>query len=416
VKIHFVGIGGIGISALAQFCANRGDEVSGSNAGITSVFPLLKNFGITLFKAHKITNVPKDCDLLVFSEAIPAENVERKFAQENGIPKKTYFEFLGEVLKGKRVIAVAGTHGKTTTVGLISAGIKEANFDATVFIGSTIREFGGANFHAGTNDFCVVEACEYRENFRFLSPEIVILTSIDFDHPDHFKDEKQYFKAFENFAKNAKIAIFHEHDKNAAKVLKNFKGKKIAITTSFKKPFRLGGDKNRENAALATELAEILKLDRIKFEYGISNFAGAGRRQEFLGNKFGVQIYDDYGHHPNEIRATIGVFREKFPNAKIGLIFEPHQFSRTKIFFNEFAAAFTIADETAIFPIYAARDTEEDMKSVSIHDFVKKNPKLKIVENPNDAKNFMQNFRENDIVIFMGAGDISEFAHRFLKY
>ncbi len=153
-----------------------------------------------------------------------------------------------------------------------------------------------------------------------------------------------------------------------------------------------------------------------KFEYGISNFEGAGRRQEFLGYKFGIQIFDDYGHHPNEIRATLDAFREKFPNAKIGLIFEPHQYSRTKIFFNDFAKAFKVADETALFPIYESRDTDEDIKSVSIADFIKKNPKLTAIENHNDAKNFMQNFRENDVVIFMGAGKISEFAHRFLKY
>ncbi len=416
MKIHFIGIGGIGISALAQFCAKRGDVISGSNAGKTSVFPILKKCGMTIFKSHNKKNIFEDCDLIVFSEAVPIDNIERKQAQEMGIPEKSYFEFLGEVLQEKKVIAVAGTHGKTTTIGLIAAGMKSANFDATVFIGSTIREFDNKNFHFGTNEFCLVEACEYRENFRFLSPEIVILTSVDFDHPDHFQDEKHYFSAFENFVKNTKTVIYHKHDLNAEKVLKNFKGKKIAVEKIFDKELQINGQKNRENATLALKLADVLKIEAAKFEYGMSNFKGASRRQELLGKKFGVNLFDDYGHHPNEIKATLAAFREKFPNAKIGLVFEPHQFSRTRVFFKEFLSAFKIADETAIFPIYATRDSEQDLKSVSIKDFLEKNPNLKTIENFNDAKNFMKYFHENDLVIFMGAGKISEFARRFLKY
>ena len=421
MKLHFVGIGGIGISALAQFCGDRGDEISGSEFDAKNpILSILRAKNFKIFLTHEKKNVPENCDAVIFSEAIDEKNPELILAAEKKIPRFSYFEFLGKISENFCTIAIAGTHGKTTTTALAAAGFLAAEFWPTIFVGAQISEFSGQNFLAGKNNFLLLEACEYRENFKFLSPEICVLTSIDFDHPDSFSDEKKYFAAFSNFVKNTKFVIFHETDENVKKILKNFRGQKIAISKKSSEKFtKICGQKNRENAAAAFEISKILKKNfqqkicEKKFISGIENWRGAARRQEFLTKKNGVKFFSDYGHHPAEIRATIQFFREKFPQKKIGLIFEPHQFSRTKKFFREFLASFSAADATGIFPIYAARDSKKD-REFRVEKFCEKNAKIQKIENFADVKNFLKK-NSPAILIFMGAGKIDFFAREFLQ-
>lgn len=462
MKIHFIGIGGIGISALAQFCKQQGHKVSGSEVQKTGIYKILKEQGIEVKIPQKAGNIPQDCDLVVYTEAIGTTNLELlettehylfsdgkigtanpEFleARKRNIPIKSYFEFLGKISQKFRTIAVAGTHGKTTTTGLLSAGFKKAGFGASVFIGSKLKEFNNSNFFAGTNDFLLVEACEYRNNFRFLCPEIVILTGIELDHVDFYRDEDHYLQTFSDFCDKAKVVIFHENDQKAQKVLKNFKGQKIAVSNEKINDLNLNisGTHNRKNALLALACAEYLKQEFSfsEFRTGMESFSGAWRRQEFLGEKIlntdnaeahKILVFDDYGHHPTEIKATLQGFRERFPEQCIGLIFEPHQFSRTKQFFKSFLSAFELADLTGIFPIYEARDTQADKDSISIDHFICENPEIQKIESLSDAEIFAQNLLQkgitqtrlplekvNPVLLFMGAGKIDVFAKEFLK-
>lgn len=417
MRIHFVGIGGIGISALAQFCHLRGDKVSGSDISETEIFPSLRILNIPIFIPQKEENITPDIDLLVYSEAIHSANPERSAAGKYKITQKSYFEFLGEISRTFKTIAVAGSHGKTTITGMLASGFQTARFDASIFIGSTLREFNGSNFHRGTNEWMLVEACEYRRNFRFLRPEVVVLTQVEWDHPDSYPTKESYFEAFREFCAGAKYVIFHADDEGAQKVLKNFSGVKIPVQSSHSLKFQLGvfGEHNKRNGLLALEAAKLLKLDVRKFQEGLSKFTGAGRRQELLGEVGGVKIYDDYGHHPTEIKAVITAFRAKFPQSRIGLIYEPHQFVRTRQFFDEFITSLSLADQVALFPIYEARDTDEDKAAISINHIIQKIPHSRKIEHSDEVYEFLESLHRGDVLIFMGAGKISGFAKKFLE-
>lgn len=414
MNIHFVGIGGIGISGVAQFCALRGDRVTGSDIGESEIFPSLRKAGIRISMPQKAENVPLDTDLIVYSEAVASDNPERVFAQQNNIPQKSYFEFLGEIARDYRVIAVAGSHGKTTITGMIAAGFQSSRHDASVFVGSTLPELGGSNFHKGTNDWMVVEACEYRRNFRFLKPEIVVLTSMEWDHPDSYPTESSYFEAFQEFIKPAQKVIFHADDQGAEKALQGFSGTQIPVSSSGEIELSVFGEHNQRNALLALEVAKTLELSEERFRIGLSHFRGAGRRQEFLGEVDGVKIYDDYGHHPTEIRSVLSAFRKKFPDSRIGIIYEPHQFSRTREFFDGFIEALKLADQAALFPIYEARDSDADKAAVSLDHLIAQISGACKVENFENVHEFLSSLREGDILLFMGAGKISSFARKFL--
>ncbi len=434
MNIHFIGIGGIGISGLAQLCKSRGDNISGSNLGRNNIFNILEKSGITnIYDTHEESHVPENTDLVVYTEAIctqpnKSNNPEFLYAKEHNIPTKTYFEYLGEISKQYRTIAIAGTHGKTTTTGLIACGFMECGFDSTILVGSTLKEFNDKNFKiinpetfsSHARPWLLLEACEYRENFKFLEPEILVFTNIEHDHADYFKDEKQYFKAFENLGNKAKTIICHQHDEIPREIAEKTTAKVVPIPAqspnSVEYFLSIFGDANVQNATLALGLANFLELKLDSFKKGLGNYKGAGRRQEFLGKtKKDVLLYDDYGHHPTEIKATIGAFRKKFPNKKIGLIYEPHQYSRTRMFFEGFVQSLALADFTGIFPIYEARDTDEDKASVSIDDLIKKIPNSIKIKTKNDVKLFTKNLSSGDILLFMGAGVISDFAHKFIK-
>lgn len=419
MKIHFVGIGGIGTSALAQLCLARGDEVSGSDMCETEIFPALREKNIQLFTEQKAENVENDIDVLVYSEAVPIDNPERMRAAELGRRQYSYFEYLGKVAENYKVIAVAGTHGKTTTTAMIARAMQEVDFDPSVIVGTTLKEFDGSNFHLGTDPWLVVEACEYRENFRFLSPDIALLTSVEHDHFDAFPTEEDYFSAFEKFVKNAKLVIYHQDDMGAEKALKNYKGAHLAMPRqsehSWEYLLKVNGQYNYDNATLALALASQLELNTEDFKRGLSLYTGAGRRQEFLGKKNGVMIYDDYAHHPSEIRALLQGFRNKFPSSKLGIIFEPHQHSRTLALLEEFVEVLPLADKVGLFPIYPARDTEKDKKEMPDEKFRASVPNTVAINKKEDAQKFIAQFSSGDIVIFCGAGNISGFARELLS-
>ncbi len=420
MKLHFVGIGGIGTSGLAQLCHHLGHDVSGSNQGSNPVFEKLQTLGFSnLYDTHDAYNLDPASNLLIYSEAVPEDNPERERARDLGIPEKSYFEYLGEISKNYQTIAVAGTHGKTTTTGLITAGFQNTAFEATVLVGSTLDILDGSNFKAGNNKFLLAEACEYRDNFKFLKPDVLIITNLEWDHADYFKSKEEYFAAFKRIASKSKNVLYHQNDEAVRELLEDVHTNKLPVpeqsANSWEAILNIWGEANQQNATLALALAHFLSLNLDDFKTGLGNYKGAGRRQEALGSRHDLEIYDDYGHHPTEIKATLQAFRSKFPNKKIGLIYEPHQYSRTHKFFAEFAEAFKLADHTALFPIYEARDTEADKAAVSLQDFVTDNPNLYLVSTLEEAQNFAKKLDKGDLLLFMGAGNISQFAKEFMK-
>jgi len=263
-----------------------------------------------------------------------------------------------------------------------------------------------------------VEACEYRDNFKFLKPDILLITNLEWDHADFFKNEEEYFAAFTRLAAKSKNVLYHQGDEAARNLLENIDTNKRPIpqqsANNWEAILNVWGTANQQNATLALALAHMLELNLDTFKEGLGHYKGAGRRQEFLGEHQALQVFDDYGHHPTEIRATLEAFRAQFPQSKIGLIYEPHQYSRTRQFFAEFADAFRLADYTALFPIYEARDTEEDKVAVSLEDFVNDNSNLNLVSTIDEAQAFTKKLNNGDILLFMGAGKISQFAHKFI--
>ncbi len=423
MKLHFVGIGGIGISSLAQFCVERGDKVTGSEMQETVILPKLRDLGVQVFISQKEENIAVGTELLVYSEAVPETNPERAFAKENNIPQKSYFEYLGEISKEYRTIAVCGTHGKTSTIALLASGFADTDFDPTIIIGTTLPQFGETNFHKGNSKWMLIEACEYRRNFRFLKPEIVVLADLDYDHPDAFPTEEDYYQAFSDFCENAETVIYHDNEKSR-RVLASFKGNRVSVSNPGSGNLEPGlkplyyniifGEYNRRNLALALETTEFLEVDIDKFKKGLEKFVPPGRRQEYLGEKDGIHIYDDYAHHPTELKALIAALREKHPNQKVAMIFESHQHARTIQFFDEFVEVLQQLDHIGIFPIYPARDTEEDKQKMPTSKLIKAIPNAVEIKSVVNVKEFASQLNMGDVLVFTGAGRVDELAKHFM--
>ncbi|MSR70810.1 UDP-N-acetylmuramate--L-alanine ligase [Candidatus Kaiserbacteria bacterium] len=340
-RIHMVGIGGVGMSALAQLYAGQGARVSGSDRERSPTTEMLEKNGISVFIGQTAGNVPDAIDLLVYSDAVPAENPERARAHELGIPQLNYFEALGKVAEGKRVVAVAGTHGKTTTTAMLGKILTDAGADPTVVVGSIVSEWG-SNFKGGGSDLFVVEACEYRRHFLVFRPQVLVITNIEWDHTDYFKTPEDLQTAFIEVRAQAKIVIAaEEYKKESAPEL------------------LMPGEFNKDNARAAKAAVKALELGiaDAAMDASLASFRGTWRRFEHKGTlPGGAQLYDDYAHHPSAIIKTIEAAQQKFAGKKIVVFFHPHLYSRTRDLFGGFAQALAAADQAYILPVYAARE------------------------------------------------------------
>ncbi|MBU1151644.1 UDP-N-acetylmuramate--L-alanine ligase [Patescibacteria group bacterium] len=414
-SIHFVGIGGIGTSSIAQILQKKGKTISGSDNVKSDLTENLKKKGIKISYTHAIKNIPKDTDLIIYSPAIPSNNPEL----QTKIPSLTYPQALGELTKSYYTIAIAGTHGKSTTTAMLSNILTKSKLDPTVVIGTKIPEFNNENFRVGESQYLIIEACEYKNSFSYLHPNILVITNVEADHLDHYKTEKAYIQAFKNLAqkipKNGAI-IINPKDKNTLKAVKGAKAQIIPIErkkdlTSLKiqlKP-KIPGDFNLDNAAFAATAAILLNVDPETIQKSISTYRGSWRRFEIKKVKgIGATIIDDYGHHPTEIKATLKAIREKYGKKKVLCIYQPHQYSRTRFFLKDFGKSFKDADQVIIPNIYEVRDSKADIKSISPEDLVKEiGPKASYGQGlKNTAAFIKENHKNYDIIVTMGAGDI----------
>ena len=451
INYYFIGIGGIGMSALAEILLSRGKAVSGSDLVEIPITKNLKKLGAKVYLGHSEKNISKNVDRVVVSAAISDKNPEIREAQKLGIPIMTRGELLGELMDEKTGIAIAGTHGKTTTSSLIAHIFESAKLHPTFVVGG---EVGNIGHHAGDGrgEYFIAETCEYKRFFKDIHPNIAIITNIEEDHMDYYKDLDDIRSAFADFTGNVKkegmlVACFD--DENVRDVVENFSGRVISygiangnlnykasdfsIEENVQKfkvhkngsylgtfEIRIPGIHSIMNAtaAIAVALECNIKIGIIK--ECVANFKGAGRRIETKGEKNGVLVIDDYAHHPTEIQATLRAIKSFYPKRKVWCVFQPHQHSRTRILLNNFVGALTEADEIVIPKIYPVRDTAEDIASISGEDLSKllaKKGKAShyIPEFKDVAKYLKEKVKENDIVVTMGAGPVNEVGEIYLS-
>lgn len=344
--LHFIGIGGIGISALARMCVHRGITVTGTNDGESKeTLDGLRAQGVEITLSTNPQDVP-EADAYVYSVAWEGRApAVVDAARTTGKPVLTYFAALGQMSAAyKRVVAISGTHGKTTTTAMTAQALIAAGLDPTVIVGSLVDWGDGvrSNFRAGSSDLLVVEACEYRRHFLNFHPYIFAITNIEHDHPDYYKDLADVQEAFAQASSQAEV-ILDEDDWD------DF----LPVVPELKVP----GEHNRKNAALALAICDALGADVEKAKDALTRFTGTWRRMEHVGTTAaGAAVFDDYAHHPTAIKATLAALKEAHPGKRLLTVFEPHMYSRTAELMDDFATAFGDADEVIIAPIYPARE------------------------------------------------------------
>ncbi|MCB0378784.1 MAG: UDP-N-acetylmuramate--L-alanine ligase [Bdellovibrionales bacterium] len=438
-KFHFIGIGGIGMSALAELLHTMGAQVSGSDLKMGKQAEHLKNLGVQVFIGHEASHV-KDRDVVVYSSAIDNHNPEIQRARELCIPIIPRAEALAEIMRYKRGIAVGGTHGKTTTTSIISSIFMGSNMDPTIAVGGRLKLIE-STARLGKGPWMVAEADESDGSFSRLRPEITIITNIDSDHLDHFGSFENLQKAFLDFALNipfygkaivfgddpsirelftgfSKRLVYYGFNENNDYVLSQIdhgfavhhNGKELGVLN-----MQVPGRHTALNAVAAVIATHTAGVPWDQCFSGANQYSGVDRRFQFIGEARGVSVYDDYAHHPTEISATLQGARQKFPQQKIYVIHQPHRFTRTRDCWNHYSQAFRDADEIYLLDVYRAGETPIDgihSKNLAVDiqgdSFYAENPEKLIAE-------LSTKLKEGDVVFTMGAGDVWQYTHKLLE-
>lgn len=440
-RVHFVGIGGSGMSGLARIAISHGIKVSGSDVSDSSVLNALRAIGAEIFIDHNADHI-KGADLIVFSNAIRPNNPEREAGMNLGIPEITRAVALALLMSESISIAVAGTHGKTTTSSMATVAMQSAGVDPSFAIGGILKS-SGSNAHRGTGKYFVAEADESDGSFVAYKPHAAIITNVEWDHVDHFASEAQVFEVFAEFVQTITgFLIFCADDEGATKIASSAKVKTIGYGKSETAALRVDqiqlsaggsnarvlwngakigtlelsvpGEHNILNAAAVLAVGLELGLSATSLLDGLVKFHGAGRRFELKGSAGGIRVIDDYGHHPTEIKVTLTAARRYAGGGKLLVIFQPHRYSRTKAFTKEFATSLALADHVWLLEVYAA--SEQPITGVSSANIVK------LMENAEFQPNFMSVTEQvsnianpGDVIITLGAGDVSSLGALILE-
>ena len=410
-KIYCIGIGGVGLSALAQLFIDRGISVSGSDRSASPVTKMLEDKGVEVHIDEGV-HLEKDHDICVFSIAVDENHPDRVRARELGIKEMTYPEALGEISKEYYTIAVSGTHGKTTTTGMIADILIDGGLEPTVVVGSMLKKYN-SNYIKGTGDILVVEACEYRKSFLNLHPDMIVITNIDADHLDFYKDLDDIKSAFKEFVgkldqKGTVVCNFCDNDV-ASVVDETFANIEDYSLISLTKNPGVPGEHNIQNAKAAAAVAKLLSIPDNVVGDSLCQFESTWRRLENKGKmESGTTVIDDYAHHPTEVRSTLSALKNTVGDNKLVVVFQPHLYSRTKIFYKEFADALSIADKVILLPIYAAREKEDNEISSEMIAELIASEKIELIESLEEGIEKVKSLdlKENDIVVTMGAGDV----------
>lgn len=449
-QVHCIGIGGVGVSGIADILLSRGYTITGSDMNQNETVVRLMKKGAKIVLGHRAKNV-EGADAVVYTAAIGKDNPELLRAKELGIPCLSRAQMLGELMKGYDTsIAVSGTHGKTTTTSMVSLILKNANLDPTILVGGNLQELEGNSF-VGNSGYFITEACEYVDSFLELKPNIEIILNIDSDHLDYFKDIHHIVRSFDKFADLLpEDGILFAYSANPF-VRKVIKGRPNVITfgldegsdyyadelefDSEGKPIfsvmhegeeicrlhlNIPGEHNLLNALVSVACCHTLGVDTDIIVSTLENFTGTQRRFDIMGETMqGLRIIDDYAHHPTEIRATLSAAKNMHHD-KLWCIFQPHTYTRTMALFHEFGEAFELADVVVLAEIYAAREKNiHRLSSKTLVQEIKKDYPDKDVyffDDFNDIAAFVyNNASPEDLVITMGAGDVYEIGEMILE-
>ena len=447
-NIHLLGIGGISMSAIAEALHSWGHNVTGSDLKSSSITDKLNNDGIRVTIGHGMDDCKK-ADLIIYSAAIKESDPERICAKKNNIPTIIRGEFVGILTKMyKNTICIAGTHGKTTVTSMISSCFLHAQKDPTIQVGAYFNEING-NYRIASKDYFILESCEYNGSFLNFHPTASIILNIDNDHLDYYKNFENVVNAFHQFASitdSNGIIVTNADDPNC-KLLKdklnnvvlysledddaNFVAKNIRFDEDGFGHFDVYKDKilyshidlsvtgkhNISNSLACIALCDFYKIDKKIICEALTNFHGAERRQEYKGSFNGIKIYDDYGHHPTEIKATADAINCKQFN-KSWVIFQSHTYSRTKQHLKNFAKVLTEFDNIIIAKIYPARETDDlGISGQSIVDEIKNCGKdaIYIPEFEDIAKYIKENAKPGDLVLTLGAGNVNQIADLLIE-
>jgi UDP-N-acetylmuramate--alanine ligase len=451
-RFHFIGAGGVGMSGLAQLLIKNHAIVSGSDQDQTAVTDRLCEWGADIKIGHHEKLLDPAADAVVISAAIKEDNPELKLARSKGLKIYKYAQMLGQLSNCYEGVAIAGTHGKSTTSGWLTYCLKQAGIDANFIIGADIIQLGGSS-GAGDSKYFIAEACEYDRSFLNLKPKIGCILNIEQDHLDYYKDEDQIVDAFCDFALGVKpngVLIANGTDSNVAKVINmlppdfphetfgldkncNFYADNIELNDGFYTfdvyhngkllgPARnsLPGNHNILNALAVVALAFNIGLDASQILALLPDFTGIDRRLMLKGQVGQITVLDDYAHHPTEIRASLAAISQRYQPKRIFCVFQPHQYSRTRFLLNDFSESFQLADVTIMPEIYFVRDSLAAKKDVNSQILVEK-----IRQNGTDAvfidgfgpicDFLLDNVTAGDLVVTMGAGDIWKVADEYLQ-
>jgi UDP-N-acetylmuramate--alanine ligase len=449
-KLHFIGIGGIGMSGIAEILLDQGFKVSGSDRSLSEVTERLQKLGAITFEGHRAENIASDVDTVVYSSAVPPENPEILEAQRRKIPVVRRAEMLAEVMRLKYGIGIAGTHGKTTTTSMTSLVLMEGGLDPTVIVGGKLSGLGGTNARLGRGEFIVVEADEYDRSFLSITPTIAVLTTLETDHLDCYRDLEDIKNAFVQFASKVPFygfIVLSLDEPALLDVMPHLSKKKIITyglnpqadvqavdirhkenTTTYTLvrgnadlgsiTLQVPGKHNVQNSLGAIAVGLELGVPFAKIKSGIEKFAGVYRRWEKKGEANGITLYDDYAHHPTECRATLSGAKSGW-RRRVVCVFQPHLYSRTRDFYEDFGKSFLLSDVLIVTDVYPAR--EEPIQGVTgelivnaAKQFGHKDAHY-VAEKRHVPEYLKSLVKSGDIVITMGAGDIWKYGEEFLK-
>ena len=451
--VHFIGIGGTGLSAMARVMLESGYQVTGSDRCMSTLAKGLQDAGVQIDIGHRAENL-RGAQVVVRSSAIPDDNVEVLAAHKLGIPVLKRSEFLSVLMEGRLGIAVAGTHGKTTTTAMIAWMLTYLKQDPSFIVGGVLDNLG-SNAHAGNGEAFVIEADEYDHMFLGLKPKLAVITNIEHDHPDCYPTKADFFNAFDQFAAQVwsdGLLLVCANDPGAARLgeiarqrgqkvcsyaiqgenqtqLADYQAAKIAITPdggmSFEFSFiskrekveqypgikiRLPGMHNVQNALATLAVAHQMQLAIDQAAEALAEFRGTGRRFEIRAQVSGVTVIDDYAHHPTEIKATLAAARLRYPHSKLWVVWQPHTYSRTRLLFNDFAAAFEQADQVVVTDVYAAREIPPD-DGYSSRQVVTAmaDPKVRYMADFSEVASYLVNhMNAGDVLMVLSAGDADQ--------
>ena len=449
IHVHFIGIGGISMSGLAEILLKEHFTISGSDAKTSSLTEHLTSLGATIFYPQKAENIIPGIDVVVYTAAIHEDNPEFVEAKKQSLPMLSRAELLGQLMTNyKTPIAISGTHGKTTTTSMLSHILLEAETDPTISVGGILNAIGG-NIRVGNSDIFVTEACEYTNSFLNFFPKIGVILNVEEDHMDFFKDIEDIRSSFHRFSAllpEDGTLVVNKNIEELSSIVDNLRCNVLTYSETQEADYSatnigydelgnasfdllkhgvfvdrivlsVAGNHNVSNALSTIAVADTLGISMESIKKGIFSFTGTVRRFQYKGERNGFTIIDDYAHHPTEIRATL-TSAQNYPHKDIWCIFQPHTYTRTKAFFHEFAEALSLADHIILADIYAARETDTlGMSSEALAEELKKIgadayylPSFEAIE-----KFVLEEVIHGDLLITMGAGDVVNIGESLLK-